>query len=167
MSARRFKQRSWHGLRPVAVAAAAIAVVGGAWFALSALSGPGGGAIVADATDRELVQLGRTVYATQCASCHGADLEGEPDWRSRLPDGSLRAPPHDGTGHTWHHPDAQLFEVVKEGGQAAAPAGFKSNMPAFGETLSDREILASLAYIKSRWPAEIRRRHEQINRQAR
>lgn len=156
----------WRWIRPLALAAAAVAVVGGAWFALSAMDGPAGGAIVADPTDRELVQLGRTVYAAQCASCHGGKLEGQADWRTRLPDGSLRAPPHDETGHTWHHPDAQLFEVVKKGGQAMAPAGFKSNMPAFGGTLSDREILASLAYIKSRWPAEVRSRHDQINRRA-
>jgi len=167
VAVRKQEKRRWHRVRPVVAAVVAAVVVGGAWFALSVLNGPAGGVIVADPTDRELVRLGRTVYTEQCASCHGADLEGQPDWRSRLPDGSLRAPPHDETGHTWHHPDAQLFEVVKEGGQAVVPEGFKSNMPAFGGSLSDREILASLAYIKSRWPAEIRRRHDQISRRAR
>lgn len=161
------KERSRRWIQRATMAAFAVAVVGGAWFALSVLNGTPDDAIVVDPTDRELVELGRTVYVEQCASCHGAELQGEADWRSRLPDGALRAPPHDETGHTWHHNDARLFHIVKEGGQAVAPTGFKSNMPAFGETLSDREILASLAYIKSRWPARIRSRHDELNRQTR
>lgn len=149
------------------LAVAGMAIAGIAWLAAPRLAGWVGGPIVVDAGDPELVRLGRAVYAEHCASCHGAELEGQPDWRTRLPDGGLPAPPHDETGHTWHHPDALLFEIVKAGGQAVAPAGFKSNMPGFGDQLTDREIVASLAYIKSRWPAEIRRRHEAISRQAR
>jgi mono/diheme cytochrome c family protein len=37
-------------------------------------------------------------------------------------------------------------------------------MPAFGQSLSDRDIAAVLAYIKSRWPAEIRERQARIDR---
>ena len=117
----------------------------------------------ADAGDPALVALGRTVYDDQCASCHGAELEGQPDWRSALPEGGRPAPPHDDTGHTFHHADKLLFDIVKEGGQAYSPPGYKNNMPAFTDALGDREVWASLAYIKSRWPDPIRARQERIN----
>ena len=41
-------------------------------------------------------------YQEYCASCHGVNLEGQANWRSRNQDGTLPAPPHDETGHTWH-----------------------------------------------------------------
>lgn len=116
--------------------------------------------------DAKVVALGKAIYARECASCHGGSLKGDPDWRQRLPDGGFRPPPHDETGHTWHHPDGLLFGITKDGGQKSAPAGFKSNMPGFGGKLSDAEIWAALSYIKSRWPAEIRRRHDAINARA-
>ncbi len=117
--------------------------------------------------DKELVALGQTVYAEQCASCHGARLEGEPDWRTRNADGTLKAPPHDETGHTWHHPDADMFRYTKQGGQAMAPEGFKSAMPGYGDTLSDREIWAVLSYIHTFWSPRIRERQRLIDTQSR
>ncbi|MGZ0246783.1 MAG: c-type cytochrome [Alphaproteobacteria bacterium] len=42
----------------------------------------------------------------------------------------------------------------------------ETNMPAFEGKLSDAEIWASLAYIKSRWPAKIQQRQADINRRA-
>lgn len=121
----------------------------------------------ADATDTALVALGQGVYTEHCAACHGADLKGEANWRSRRPDGTLPAPPHDETGHTWHHPDAQLFATTKQGGAGVAPPGFKSAMPGFEGTLTDKEIWAVLAFIKSRWPPTIRKRQARINATAR
>lgn len=94
---------------------------------------------------------GQELYAANCAGCHGANLEGQPDWRTRLASGKLPAPPHDETGHTWHHSDEQLFTIVKFGLQAIAP-GYESDMPAFGGTLRDEEIKSILAYIRSTWP---------------
>ncbi len=117
----------------------------------------------ADASDAALVADGQRIHKTECASCHGAQLEGQADWRSRLPDGRLPAPPHDETGHTWHHPDQLLFATTKHGGAKNAPPGFVSGMPAFGEKLTDREIWAALAYIKSRWPEPVRQRQARIN----
>ncbi|MFN4088144.1 MAG: c-type cytochrome [Alphaproteobacteria bacterium] len=111
-----------------------------------------------DTDDVRQVALGRTVYAEHCAACHGADLEGEPDWRRRRPDGRLPAPPHDESGHTWHHSDEWLFAVTKYGLAPIAPEGYESDMPAYEGILSDAEIAAVLAFIKSRWPAEIRAR---------
>ena len=119
--------------------------------------------IAADPDDPAMVALGEEIYAQHCASCHGAELEGQPDWQRLLPDGGFSAPPHDASGHTWHHPDDLLFEITKFGGQTLAPAGFKSNMPAFGEQLDDAEIWAVLAFIKSRWPAEIRAVQQERN----
>lgn len=106
-------------------------------------------------------QDGAALYAEHCASCHGANLEGQPDWRERNADGTLPAPPHDTTGHTWHHGDRLLFAYVKFGGEAVLRAqgvtGFVSGMPGFGDRLSDAEIAETLDYIKSRWPDDIRR----------
>ncbi len=96
-------------------------------------------------------QDGRSLYETNCASCHGAQLEGQPDWMSRLPNGRLPAPPHDETGHTWHHSDGQLFRIVKEGLAAIAP-GYETDMPAFADRMTDDEIRAVIDFIKSTWP---------------
>ena len=106
----------------------------------------------ADAENAETIALGRTIYETQCAACHGAQLEGQPDWQMPLPSGRLPAPPHDATGHTWHHPDDILFRIVKEGTAAIVQGGYESDMPGFADVLSDAEIRAVLAYIKSTWP---------------
>ena len=96
--------------------------------------------------------LGQRVYAQYCAACHGAKLEGQPNWRERLPNGRMPAPPHDESGHTWHHPDSVLFEITKRGlVPPYAPKGYESDMPAFGEKLTDEEIWAVLAHIKSHW----------------
>jgi mono/diheme cytochrome c family protein len=96
-------------------------------------------------------ERGHFVYAAHCAGCHGTDLEGQPDWMRRKPDGRLPAPPHDASGHTWHHSDDQLFRIVKEGPSAMMP-GYESDMPGFGEVLSDDDIRAVLDYIKGTWP---------------
>jgi S-disulfanyl-L-cysteine oxidoreductase SoxD len=102
--------------------------------------------------DAVKVAAGTKLYTQHCASCHGAKLEGQPNWRQRLPNGRLPAPPHDESGHTWHHPDSVLFAITKNGLiPPYAPKGYESDMPAFGEKLTDEEIWAVLAYIKSHW----------------
>ena len=116
----------------------------------------------ADAENAETIALGRTIYETQCAACHGAQLEGQPDWQMPLPSGRLPAPPHDATGHTWHHPDDILFRIVKEGTAAIVGGGYESDMPGFADVLGDAEIRAVLAYIKSTWPERERSYQEKI-----
>ncbi len=106
----------------------------------------------------ERLALGQRLYDENCAACHGADLKGAANWRTRKADGTLPGPPHDETGHTWHHPDAQLFAITKQGTAALAPAGYQTNMIGFGELLSDDEIWAVLDYIKQHWPDDIRAR---------
>jgi mono/diheme cytochrome c family protein len=118
-----------------------------------------------DPDNPRLVALGEKVYSAHCASCHGRDLEGQPKWRTPDGEGFLPAPPHDESGHTWHHSDKTLFEVTKLGiAKAANLKDYKTRMPTFGSTLSDDEIVAVLSYIKSRWPEDIRRRHDKLNR---
>ena len=78
-------------------------------------------------------------------------MEGQADWKRRLDNGRMPAPPHDETGHTWHHSDQDLFTITKNGVEAVVP-GYESDMPAFEGTLDDAEIRAVLAYIKSTWP---------------
>lgn len=64
----------------------------------------------------------------------------------------MPAPPHDESGHTWHHPDDVLFAIVKDGlVPPYAPRGYESDMPAFAGKLSRDEIWAVLAFIKSHW----------------
>lgn len=107
-----------------------------------------------DPSDQELVINGKQIYANNCASCHGTKLEGQPDWRIRQANGRLLAPPHDETGHTWHHPDAVLIDITKNGlvPGVTAPPGYVSDMPAYSNLLTDHDIRAVLAYIKSSWP---------------
>ena len=94
---------------------------------------------------------GRTLYVQHCASCHGTNLEGQPNWRERDANGYLPAPPHDATGHTWHHSDQQLLQIVRDGLDSFAP-GNKTAMPEFGAVLTDPEIQSILDYFKSVWP---------------
>ncbi len=116
--------------------------------------------------DSTIVEAGRQVYVEHCAACHGAELEGQPNWRERRPDGLLPAPPHDASGHTWHHPSAQLIQLTKYGPQLVAGPDYQSEMPAYEGKLSDREIVAVLSFIKSTWPPEIRRQHDTIDARA-
>ncbi|RDC72851.1 cytochrome c [Rhodovulum sp. 12E13] len=114
--------------------------------------------------DAQAVALGETIYADHCAACHGADLEGQvPDWRSRDAAGLLPAPPHDETGHTWHHADALLIDITKRGTEAVVGRGYRSNMMGFADVLTESEILAALAFIKSTWPDEVIEIHNRIN----
>lgn len=103
----------------------------------------------------DLIAEGQPLYQQHCASCHGANLEGQPDWKQPLPNGRFRAPPHDDTGHTWHHPDALLISIIHDGGNGTNGA-IPSDMPAFKDTLTPRQIEAVLEYIKSRWSPQSR-----------
>ena len=127
----------------------------GGFFVLCGCNGKTG-PVVLDSNNAPLVAQGAALYQDNCARCHGAGLEGQPNWRVRKPDGKLPAPPHNADGHTWHHPNAMLVDVVRNGlVPPNAPAGYKSDMPAFASRLSDAQIGAVLSYIQSRWPADV------------
>lgn len=101
--------------------------------------------------DSTRIEQGQQLYTQYCAACHGVKGEGQFPDAPLEPDATGRygAPPHDESGHTWHHDDALLLRYVREGGMGD-PAVFYP-MPAFGEQLSDEQIVSILAYIKSLW----------------
>jgi mono/diheme cytochrome c family protein len=125
-----------------------------AWVAAVAIGNSG--CSDRSAQDPYALMEGQGIYAAECAACHGARLEGQANWQTRRPDGKLPAPPHDTTGHTWHHPREQLAAIVKFGMVPPnAPPGYVSDMPAFGGKLTDAQIDNVLAWIESQWPQEI------------
>lgn len=99
---------------------------------------------------------GEVVYVEYCQECHGDQLQGQSNWQTRKAHGRLPAPPHDETGHTWHHPDQVLFAMTKYGPSVMAGQGYESDMPAYDGVLSDAQIWQVLDYIKSTWPDNIR-----------
>ena len=117
----------------------------------------------ADASNIDAVKQGRELYGANCASCHGANLEGQPNWKVALEGGTLPAPPHDESGHTWHHADTVIFDYTKKGGAGVAPEGFKSGMPGFSDQLTDSEIWATLSFIKSKWSLKAQIRQGRMN----
>lgn len=94
------------------------------------------------------------IYVANCASCHGGPSGGA----------MMDYPPrHNANGHTWHHGDCELKQVIREGGnemtdmmrRMMAPSNAPT-MQAFRERLTDDEIEAVLAFIKSMWTSEQR-----------
>lgn len=121
----------------------------------------------APAAAQSQIERGRQVYGEHCAACHGDRLQGEPghpDWRQRKPNGRLPAPPHDETGHTWHHSDEQLFAMTKHGpAKLIGDPDYQSDMPGFSGVLSDADIRAVIAFIKSTWTGKAKAYNDRIN----
>ena len=111
----------------------------------------------------DVVEQGALLYADNCASCHGENLQGQDNWQNPGSNGRALAPPHDETGHTWHHPDEQLFQIVKFGTAALVGNGYESDMAGYSDVLTDAQILATMAFIKSTWPEGIIERHNAMN----
>lgn len=112
--------------------------------------------------DHSVVAEGMSLYQQNCTTCHGP-AEGRPlAWN--VPAGLPDAPPQDASGHTWQHPDFALFQLVRDGVAAGNCAPLApDSMPKFGAILSDDAILAVLSYIKSTWPADIRKYQSDVN----
>ena len=159
--------RTWaeRWLRARTLVVGALVAFAGAGIVLANAAGIDGTLTRLADDDLAVVARGEVLYAEQCASCHGANLEGQPNWRQRDANGLLPAPPHDETGHTWHHADDLLFEITKYGpGVVIGDDTYRSAMPAYASVLSDEEIVAVLSYIKSRWPEKERTWQEDVNR---
>ena len=75
----------------------------------------------------------------------------------------MPAPPHDESGHTWHHSDQYLFLMTKYGIEEMIGKRYPNNMPAYKDVLTDNEIIAVLSYIKSTWPEHIKQQHDLLN----
>jgi mono/diheme cytochrome c family protein len=108
---------------------------------------------------------GQQLYNQFCASCHGANMQGQFNWRQRMDNGRLPAPPHDESGHTWHHPDWELIQMIQIGFVAGvnAPPQYQSDMPGFESVLDLAQIESILAYIKTYWPDEILEAQREIS----
>ena len=107
------------------------------------------------------IQLGSQLYATNCASCHGEQLQGNPKWNITTDeDGDNLPPPLNGTGHTWHHSPEQLFNIIKYG-LKIYNEGYKGKMQG-NPDLSDEDVWSILAYIKYVWPESIRQKYDSI-----
>ncbi len=114
--------------------------------------------------DAAVVARGKDLYARECASCHGANGQGVPGWETKSTTSKPLAPPHDGTGHTWQHPDHALIELTKYGtSEVACRTIVPGVMPEFSEVLPDGDVIAILSYIKAKWPPATRLRHDQVN----
>ena len=80
-------------------------------------------------------------------------------------------PRQNANGHTWHHPDCQLKEVIKNGGDEMTSMMRRMmvppdapRMPAFKDVLSDEDIDAILAFIKTWWTDQQRSFQAQVTR---
>lgn len=111
------------------------------------------------------VALGRQVYQQNCASCHGANAQGAPNWTEPDARGNLPPPPHDDSGHTWRHGDAELAAIIRNGMRDVFNKTPELTMPPFKDRLSDAEIAAVIAYFKSLWSPEHRRFQEEQSQQ--
>ena len=110
--------------------------------------------------DPDRVVRGGDLYQQYCASCHRADLSGDPGWKTPNDDGSYPPPPHDSSGHTWHHPDQVLIEIIRDGSDFP-----QSRMPSFGDKLTDEDIEAILEFFKTNWGQQERAYQEQVTTQ--
>lgn len=148
--------------RTLFITGGGVVLIAAALYAVSTRLADGDRIVLRD-TDSETVALGAAVYDANCAACHGANLEGQPDWRVSDEEGRLPAPPHDESGHTWHHDADTLFRLTKYGvGALINEPDYPSNMPIYEGVLSDEEIIAVLSYIKSTWPEDVRARHNKM-----
>lgn len=117
--------------------------------------------------DADAVRAGATVYRLHCASCHGIRGEGAPNWKRPGAGGVYPPPPHDSTGHTWHHPDGLLYRIVALGSAEAlgdTAHEERYGMPAFDGKLSGHEIRAVVTFLKVRWTLAQRRGQADLSR---
>jgi len=117
----------------------------------------------ADADNTAIVSAGWRIYSENCSSCHGRRLQGQALWQLQDQYAGRRAPAHDASGHTWQHSDEALFQMTKFGRFPGTPLILMSHMPAFEQQLSDGDILAVIAFIKSNWPIGLRASQAMLN----
>lgn len=108
------------------------------------------------ALDASQIARGKQIYQRNCASCHGANAEGASNWKT--PDENLNypPPPHNDAGHTWHHPDRVLYEIIRDGLRDSRRPSQPMRMRGFEGELSDADIRAVMTFFKSLWTREHR-----------
>ena len=107
-----------------------------------------------------MIARGKIIYKSNCVSCHQVNLVGAENWKGLDEDGHRKAPPLNGTGHTWHHDDASLHNIIKYG-LAKIIKNYDGKMLGFEDNLKDEDIDSVLAYIKSFWLDDVYQ--QQIN----
>ena len=107
-----------------------------------------------------MIARGKIIYENNCVSCHQVNLVGAENWKDLDGDGHRKAPPLNGKGHTWHHNDASLHNIIKYG-LAKIVKNYEGKMLGFEGNLKDKDIDSVLAYIKSFWPDDVYQ--QQIN----
>jgi mono/diheme cytochrome c family protein len=75
----------------------------------------------------------------------------------------MPAPPHNDSGHTWRHSDAQLAEIIRDGLRDPFNKTPELTMPTFGGKLTDAQIRNVIVYFKSLWSPEHRAYQEAQN----
>lgn len=120
----------------------------------------GGDVSAADPTNIAQTSFGASLYAQQCAGCHGQDLAGQAGWDGDHPTGNRPAAPLAGDSPIWRLTDTDIFNVIKYGGQAFSPDNYKNNMPGYAEQFADGDIWAVVAFIKSRWSERLLKQQE-------
>lgn len=100
--------------------------------------------------NQDVVNYGAELFQQNCAVCHGVNAEGTKEWKKTDANGNYPPPPLDGSAHAWHHSIPQLARSIKEGGIKLGGV-----MPAFGDKLSDQEVLAVIAFFQSKWPDKV------------
>jgi mono/diheme cytochrome c family protein len=105
--------------------------------------------------DSELmIARGKIIYQNNCISCHQVNLVGVENWKELDEDGHRKSPPLNGTGHTWHHDDATLHNIIKYG-LVKLVKNYQGKMLGYEDRLKDKDIDSILAYIKSFWPDDM------------
>ena len=110
-----------------------------------------------------MIARGKIIYENNCVSCHQVNLSGAENWKGLDEDGHRKAPPLNGTGHTWHHDDASLHNIIKYG-LAKIVKNYEGKMIGFGDKITDKQIESVLSYIKSHWEDEIYERQILISK---
>ena len=110
-----------------------------------------------------MIARGKIIYENNCVSCHQVNLVGAENWKGLDEDGHRKAPPLNGTGHTWHHDDASLHNIIKYG-LAKIVKDYDGKMIGFGDKINDKQIDSVLSYIKSHWEDQIYDRQISISK---
>ncbi|MFL5803192.1 MAG: c-type cytochrome [Roseiflexaceae bacterium] len=157
------RRNTWRAKR-LALGVSVIIVVGCGSLTLRGPSEATPTAVILPVLDPNQVVRGRQVYAQNCARCHGQQAEGAPNWQQPDARGDLPPPPHDDSGHTWRHSDAQLTEIIRQGLRDRFNKTPELTMPPFKGQLTDEEIAAVITYFKSLWSPEHQAYQEEENR---
>ena len=105
--------------------------------------GPSGGAqLVAVAADGGDARTGRELYLDACAACHGSDGTGTASSQVGF---DIPLPDFTDCDFAVREPNGDWLAVTHAGGPAR---GFAREMPAFGEALTDDEILRIMEHVR-------------------